>query len=89
MKGKRKIIKEELSYHTGMSVSMTKAIKVRLNKVTGSYKDRYRRLKSDIMETGLSFCLDLIEKWGPEWFYQNKEHLSRAIIAHFEKMSKT
>jgi len=47
------------------------------------YNDKYFRLRSDIIDTGIGIILTLVQKNGPDWFYQNKEELLKIIPATF------
>lgn len=56
-----------------------------LKKIHDEHKDIYKRLRSDMVDTGILIALKLVRTYGPGWFNDNKEILPKAIIDQLEK----
>lgn len=58
----------------------------RLDEIEASYKGRYARLRSDMVDDGIGIMLRLVEKYGAAWYYEQRDYLSDVIIQQLEKL---
>lgn len=57
-----------------------------LDEINLNYKGMYKRLRSDMLDDGIAIMLRLLEKYGPAWYYANREVLVETIIKQIEKL---
>lgn len=70
------------------SLTINPALMLELKDIHTEYGDRFKRLRTNIIDTGMRITMLLINKYGANWFYDNMERLPNAIFERFEEMKK-
>ena len=67
------------------SYTVSPGLKIRLDEIDKKYKDRYLRLRSDVVDTAMEIAIGLVERYGPQWYYENKDVIVKAIFKRLQK----